>query len=71
MNEYYFCESVAAATGPWHIRPKGLKGMKTTGGADTKSLCGRDMGWDIPVPITSSTLRVACRSCAEAYVNRQ
>lgn len=62
---YAFCESVhAAPLAPWHIRKLSEAGLKTGGGIDTPSLCGRVRpfgdesgerrgagGWDLRVRI--------------------
>jgi hypothetical protein len=46
---YAYCESVhATGLSPHHIRKLTAAGMKKGGGADTPTLCGRDLtgGWD-------------------------
>ena len=72
MNKirFAFCESVnATGTSPWHIRQLTTKGLKIGGGTDTKSLCGREMGWDLEVKITSHHLNLnhCCSKCAEKF----
>lgn len=68
MPEYSFCEPVMAGPlGPWHIRELTEAGRKLGGGADTESLCGRKMGWDLDVEISEFHLDRACKKCAEAY----
>jgi hypothetical protein len=72
-DAYSFCESVAASgRSPWHIRRVTDKGRKLSGGADTPTLCGRDLhgGWDLSSEITELGLSVpmhTCQKCAEAY----
>jgi hypothetical protein len=58
-KKYAFCETVTA--GPlskWHIRKLSDKGPKFGGGADTLSLCGTTITWDIDVKITEHHLTV-------------
>ena len=65
---YAFCE--AATAGPkskWHIRQLTEVGPKFGGGADTPSLCGREVAWDLEVDITAHHLQHACPECAERY----
>jgi hypothetical protein len=65
---YSFCESAwAGPMSRWHIRPLTSVGRKLGGGADTASLCGRRMAWDLEVVITTHHLGHACRDCAELY----
>ena len=46
--EYAFCETVhASALSPWHIRKLTEQGKKLGGGADTPSLCGLKVSWDL------------------------
>ena len=80
--KYAFCETVTAGgTTPWHIRQLTEKGPKFGGGADTKSLCGREVAWDLGVsdsrtsrteilPISPIHLGHCCKKCKESYVNR-
>ncbi len=71
--DFYYCEPVwASGLSKWCIRPRGYAGMKTGGGVDTESLCGRvpvDRGWDIDVPITLTHLfgkpAHVCSRCME------
>ena len=67
VNEVYsFCETVTAGgASPWHIRKLTSKGKKLGGGADTKALCGRPVGWDIKANINDHALRVCCQGCRE------
>ena len=66
--QYAFCETATAGPRtPWHIRKLGAKGLKLGGGADTPSLCGRTVAWDLKVEITEHHLEHNCRKCAEAY----
>jgi hypothetical protein len=52
-REYAFCEPVwVTGPSPWCVRRLTDKGRKTSGGIDTKSLCGRvdptkGGGWDL------------------------
>lgn len=66
---YSFCETATA--GPrskWHIRQLTEVGQKFGGGADTPSLCGRDVAWDLEVRLTLHHLQNnACPKCAERY----
>lgn len=69
-DTYSFCESLHA-TGftRWHIRRLTETGQKFGGGADTDSLCGRKMAWDVNVEITVHHLaNSACRKCADEYI---
>jgi hypothetical protein len=63
---YAFCETVhAGPLSKWHIRKLTEKGLKLTGGADTKSLCGIEVAWDLRVEITAHHLeKSACTKCA-------
>ena len=67
--KYAFCEPVhAIAGGAWHMRKLTEIGPKFGGGADTQSLCGRDMGWDLEVIVTDFHIdNNTCKKCAEAY----
>ena len=70
--EYSFCENVHA--GPfsrWHIRKLTDVGRKLGGGADTSSLCGKQVHWDLQVEITEFHLaHNTCLKCLEKY-NKQ
>jgi hypothetical protein len=49
-GQFALCESVTATgTSPRHIRVLKENGMKAGGGADTDSLCGRPMAWDLSI----------------------
>jgi hypothetical protein len=69
QENYSFCERVTATgSSPWHIRKLSESGPRPTGGADTPSLCGDKMGWDLnKVPITEHHLTHCCQKCAEAF----
>ena len=68
MPKYSFCEPVMAGpNSAWHIRELTGVGRKLGGGADTKSLCGREMGWDLDVELSEHHLSHACKECVEAY----
>lgn len=72
---YSFCERVTASSrSPWHIRKLGTKGHCYSGGADTPSLCGGDVGWDLQVGIRPADLldpglshTHICAKCLEAW----
>jgi len=66
--KFSFCESVTASSqSRWHIRQLTEAGMKLGGGADTSSLCGRQVAWDLQVEITERLLSHCCKKCAEEY----
>ena len=76
--DYSFCESVHATPySKWHIRKLTNVGKKLGGGADTKSLCGRDVNWDLSIDIGKFNLEnskdeaqlwtIACPVCLEVY----
>lgn len=68
---YVFTESVAAGSlSPWHIRRLGARGLRLNGGADTPSLCGRQMSWDIDCPVKGPALEEACKKCRAIYLTR-
>ena len=63
-----FCETVSASSeSPWHIRKLTEKGKKLGGGADTESLCGFRVSWDLNVEITEHHLNHCCKLCASEY----
>ena len=65
---YSFCESITAtAISSWHIRKLSDKGQKLGGGADTLSLCGRNVCWDLNVEITEHHLTHCCRECEKIW----
>ncbi len=72
-DQFSFCESVFASSKPWwHIRALTAKGRKTGGGADTLSLCGRAVSWDLDVEITDHHLKMnTCTACSAEYSSRQ
>jgi hypothetical protein len=71
-----FCET-AAAGGLWHIRRLTDQGKKLGGGADTRTLCGREAAWDVqfdfsPVRLDELEKMVPrygrpCPACVEVY----
>jgi hypothetical protein len=67
--EYSFCETaVATPYSLWHIRRLTKVGRKLGGGADTLSLCGRKVSWDLEVELTEHHLtHNACKKCLETY----
>jgi hypothetical protein len=70
VSKFAFCESLfASGASPWHVRPLTDAGLKPGGGADTASLCGHRVSWDLRFPITPFLLsRATCPACAAAYV---
>lgn len=66
---FAFCESIAATgRSKWHIRPLSQKWKMLGGGADTLSLCGREMAWDLNVPlITEMHVKSICPKCYAEY----
>ena len=65
-ENYAFCEpSYVGSNRPWHIRKLSNAGKMLGGGADTLTLCGRDLckGWDIDVIISQNFLDIACSKC--------
>lgn len=63
-----FCETITASgSTPWHIRRLTSRGLLLGGGADTPSLCGRKVTWDLDVQITEHHLKHCCRECCLAY----
>lgn len=78
-GQFALCEAVTAtATSPKHIRMLTDVGMKTGGGADTNSLCGRQMSWDLSLvtaveihsslPHQNENYRY-CLTCVEALLD--
>lgn len=59
--ELSLCETIAAIT--VHARLLGKKGKCLGGGADTLSLCGQRVEWDLLTPFSKENVR--CRSCRE------
>ena len=67
-SAFSFCEQAAATGGsPWHIRKLSSAGRKLGGGADTRSLCGREVCWDLEVRITAHHLMHCCPQCASEF----
>jgi hypothetical protein len=72
--EFAFCESVyATSTSPWHIRKLTDKGLKLSGGADTKALCGLEVCWDLGVEIDPLYLIQpdCCAKCVAEFERSQ
>jgi len=68
MDQYSFCETVTATgTSPWHIRKLTEKGKKLSGGADSPSLCGKVVAWDLTANIDNHHLGHCCQKCAAKY----
>ena len=66
-QKFAFCETrYATGTNPWHIRQLTDQGLKLSGSADTKALCGRKVAWDLAVDITPHHLSNCCPKCARA-----
>jgi hypothetical protein len=67
-SEYSLCESVlASGSSPWHIRKLSKKGKVFGGGADTRSLCGMVMSWDMKNTIEGNE-DFCCKDCLRAYL---
>lgn len=67
---FSFCESVmASGTSGIHIRILTGRGMRPSGGADTPSLCGREMAWDVPGVVNEATAADprTCRQCLPVW----
>lgn len=61
-----FCEFVTAGPqSPIHLRVLSGAGYFPSGGADTMSLCGHQVAWDIPGIVNEATLADprTCRRC--------
>jgi thymidine phosphorylase len=73
MDNYSFCESTAAGSlSLWHIRKLTSVGRKLGGGADTESLCGKRMSWDVGVEMTKRHLDVnTCKKCLKIYAEKK
>jgi hypothetical protein len=69
---YSFCETVTAgSSSKWHIRLLTRFGKKLGGGADTPSLCGRKVAWDLSVELTPFHLEHnSCKTCLAEYERR-
>jgi len=68
VDLYSFCETVTAGgNARWHIRRLTDKGMMLGGGADSESLCGANVAWDVDVPITDHHLNHSCQRCVEVF----
>lgn len=69
MKQYTFCETIhASAASPWHIRESTKAGKKLGCVADTPSLCGRKVSWDIGVEF--SLLFTCCNTCRAVYEDK-
>lgn len=67
-RSFCFCETVTASSSSrWHIRKLTANGQKFTGGADSPSLCGRTVAWDLNVQITKHHISHACVDCVERF----
>ena len=68
-EKFSFCEPVTATShSKWHLRKLTDKGKKLGGGADTPSLCGRKMGWDLDAPISKFILEDhICSECRKVF----
>ena len=75
MPQYSFCESSHAGPfSPWHIRKLKEAGRKLGGGADTPSLCGKKVAWDLKSEVTHIGRALAggghvCNECSEVYLD--
>ena len=66
-TDYSLCESVTAtSTSYWHLRRLTGKGKMFGGGANTKSLCNREMSWDLKCTLTPEHLGCDCPACLKA-----
>jgi hypothetical protein len=67
--EYAFCESAwALSVSKWHIRKLTKNGKRLGGGADTKALCGREVAWDLTVPLLADLYaKSICPKCLDEY----
>ena len=69
MDKYSFCENVHS--GPfsrWHIRRLTDEGRKLGGGADTLSLCGKKVHWDLGVELKKHHLdHNTCPKCLKKF----
>ena len=71
-REYSFCETATAGgASPWHIRTLTGIGRKLGGGADTPSLCGRQVAWDIGVELTEHHVGHCCPKCRAIFESRR
>lgn len=65
--QFSFCETATAtSSSPWHIRQLTEKGPKFGGGADSPALCGRQVAWDIDVPVAWQEMDHCCHKCVES-----
>lgn len=65
LSKYAFCETKHASSGSrWHIRKLTSAGRKQGGGADSRSLCGLEVSWDLRTPVTPEQVATACGHCA-------
>ncbi len=70
-NEYSFCEfAFANPYSKWHIRNLTKIGRKLGGGADTLSLCGKEVSWDLRIELNKHHLdNNCCKKCLEFYLH--
>ena len=69
--EFAYCETIwASGISKWHIRQLTERGKKPSGGADSPGLCGREVAWDLEVPITAKNLdpKYVCTLCRMKYI---
>lgn len=62
----------ATSTWNYHIREVGEEGIRLSGGAALKGLCGTPVGWDTQIPIETWGLKdhipsTWCRACSLAF----
>ena len=71
-KELVVCET-STSTGSYHLRVVGPEGKKMGGGAPD-SLCGRKMGWDTLIPLSSYGLPGnyghCCKKCLELAIEQ-
>lgn len=60
-RRFAYCESVAAVV--VHIRGLTKAGKKLGGGADSHSLCGMRVAWDLATDFDKSADMATCRGC--------
>lgn len=63
QRQVSICETGNMPVAKWHLRWLTDKGPMFGGGADTESLCGIEVKWDLEVPINVETMSRVCESC--------
>lgn len=68
MPEYAYCERVTAGSNTsWHIRELTSRGHRYGGRADSLSLCGARVAWDVKCDVSSEPTDRDCKWCREAF----